>query len=123
MRESQETPREDLDIFIYIYHFLSFFTGCAGSLLLRRLCLSLWHSEDALQLWFAGFSLWYTVLLQSSDSRHMGSVAVFPRLESIGSVVVAHLSMCDLPGSGIEPVSPALVGVVFTTELPGDPRP
>ena len=29
--------------------------------------------------------------------------------------------MCNLPGSGIEPVSPALAGRLFTTELPGKP--
>ena len=30
-------------------------------------------------------------------------------------------SMCDLPGSGIEPVFPALAGGFFTTETPGKP--
>jgi len=29
--------------------------------------------------------------------------------------------MWDLPGSGIEPVSPALAGEFFTTETPGKP--
>ena len=29
--------------------------------------------------------------------------------------------MWDLPGSGIEPVSPALAGGFFTTEPPGKP--
>ena len=29
--------------------------------------------------------------------------------------------MWDLPGSGIKPVSPALAGEFFTTELPGKP--
>ena len=29
--------------------------------------------------------------------------------------------MRDLPGSGIEPVSPALAGGFFTTETPGKP--
>ena len=28
----------------------------------------------------------------------------------------------DLPNSEIEPVSPALIGRLFTTELPGKPR-
>ena len=45
---------------------------------------------------------------------------------STGSIVVAHGlkllgSIWDLPGSGIEPVSPALAGGFFTTELPGKP--
>ena len=30
--------------------------------------------------------------------------------------------MWDLPGSGIEPVSPALAGRFFTTEPPGKPQ-
>ena len=45
-------------------------------------------------------------------------------LWSTGSVsVVAQLlcSLWDLPGSGIEPVSPALAGRLFTTEPPGKP--
>ena len=29
--------------------------------------------------------------------------------------------MCGLPGSGIEPVSPALAGEFFTTKPPGKP--
>ena len=29
--------------------------------------------------------------------------------------------MWDLPGSGIEPLSPALAGGLFTTEQPGEP--
>ena len=31
--------------------------------------------------------------------------------------------MWDLPGPGIEPVSPALAGGFFTTESPGEPHP
>ena len=31
--------------------------------------------------------------------------------------------MWDLPGPGIEPVSPALAGGFFTTEPPGKPYP
>ena len=33
-----------------------------------------------LQLWFAGFSLWHILLLQSTGPRHMGSVVAVPRL-------------------------------------------
>ena len=35
--------------------------------------------------------------------------------------VVAISYIRDLPNSGIEPVSPALAGKFFTTELPGKP--
>ena len=82
---------------------------------------SLRQAGATLQLWFAGFSLRYILLLQSTGCRHMGSVVVVLRLQSIGSIVVAHLSMWDPPGPGIEPVSPALVGGFFTTEPPGNP--
>ena len=37
------------------------------------------------------------------------------------SGVLAH-DMWDLPGSGIEPVSPALAGRLLTTGPPGKPR-
>ena len=74
---------------------------------------------------------------------HTCSVAVAHGLQSTGSVVVAHglsscgqralehrLSSCgaraqllcgmwDLPGPGLEPVSPALPGGLLTTEPPG----
>ena len=46
---------------------------------------------------------------------------------STGSVVVAHCLSCsvasvwDFPGSGIEPVSPALAGRFFTPRPPGKP--
>ena len=37
------------------------------------------------------------------------------------SLVAPH-SMWDLPRLGIEPMSPALAGGLFTTEPPGKPR-
>ena len=46
-------------------------------------------------------------------------------LYSAGSVVVAHRLSCsatkmwDLPGPGLEPVSPALTGGFLTTAPPG----
>ena len=39
------------------------------------------------------------------------------------AVLGLSCSMWDLPGPGIEPVSPALAGRFFTTEPPGKPRP
>ena len=54
----------------------------------------------------------------------MGSVVRVPGLSSTGSVVVVQAlphSMWDLPGSGIQPMSPALAGGFFTTESPGKP--
>ena len=63
----------------------------------------------------------------------MGSVVVLHGLSSCNSWALGHrLDSCgtqallirdiwDLPGSGIKPVSPALLGGFFTTELPRKP--
>ena len=48
---------------------------------------SLRQAGATLQLWFAGFSLRYILLLQSTGCRHMGSVVVVLRLQSIGSLL------------------------------------
>ena len=48
--------------------------------------------------------------------RTCGSQAV-----RTGSIVVLRQGTWDLPGSGMEPVSPALEGGFFTTEPPGKP--
>ena len=44
------------------------------------------------------------------------------RLRSCGARAQLLCSMQDLPGPGIEPVSPALAGGFFTTESPQKPR-
>ena len=56
----------------------------------------------------------------------MGSVVAIPRLQTTSSIVVAHrlswlYGMWDLPGSGIEPMFPALADGFLTTEPPGSP--
>ena len=43
----------------------------------------------------------------------------FPRQEYWSELLFPSLG--DLPDPGIEPVSPALAGEFFTTELPGTP--
>ena len=52
--------------------------------------------------------------LSSCDSR-----ALEHRLNNCGSWALLLCSMWNLPGPGIEPMSPALAGRLFTTELPG----
>ena len=47
-----------------------------------------------------------------------GSQALEHRLNNCGPRAQLLFSMWDLPGSGIEPVSPALAGRLFTTEPP-----
>ena len=75
----------------------------------------------------AGFSLWWLLLLRSTGSRctgfsSCGSRALERRLSSCGSRALEHrLSSCDaraqllrgmwdLPGPGLEPMSPASAG-------------
>ena len=90
-----------------------FIFGCVGSSLLH-----------------AVFSLQWRLLLQSSGSRHAGlsscgslaSVVVARRLQSTGSVVVAHgLSCFAACGIFPEPVSTTLAGRFLTTVPPGKP--
>ena len=60
----------------------------------------------------AGFSLRWLLLLQSTGSRHAGC-------SSCGTRAQLLHGMWDLPGPGIEPMSPALAGGFLTTAPPG----
>ena len=51
-----------------------------------------------------------------------GHYIMINRLRSHGAQISLLYRMWDLPGSGIEPMSPALAGGFFTTEPPGQPR-
>ena len=62
----------------------------------------------------AGFSLRWLLLLQSTGSRRAG-------FSSCGSRAWLLRGMWDLPGAGLEPVSPALAGGFLTTAPPGKP--
>ena len=75
-------------------------------------------------LWCVGFSLWCLLLLWSTGSRHVGfsscgSWALERRLSSRGARAWLLCSMWDLPGPGLEPMSPALAGRFLTTAPPG----
>ena len=75
-------------------------------------------------LWCAGFSLRWLLLLQSTGSRHTGfsscgSQAPECRLSSCGAWAQVLCGMWDLPGPGLEPVSPAQAGRFLTTAPPG----
>ena len=50
-----------------------------------------------------------------------GSQALEHRLSGCGIPAWLLHGLRDLPGPGIEPVSPALAGGFFTTESPGKP--
>ena len=49
------------------------------------------------------------------ELQHVGSVVAAPGIQSSGPVIVVHGLGCmwDLPGPGIEPMSPALAGGFF----------
>ena len=71
-----------------------------------------------------GFSLWWLLLLQSTGSRHpgfssCGSWALERRLSSCGAWAQLLHGMWDLPGAGLEPVSPSLADRFLTTVPPG----
>ena len=52
---------------------------------------------------------------------NFGSLALEHWLSSCGTQTQLFCSMWDLPGPGIEPLSPALAGAFFTTQPPGKP--
>ena len=92
----------EYDVTLFIYFF-----GCVGSL-----------------LQCAGFSLRWLLLLRSTGSRHTGFSscglqALERRLSSCGAQALLLSGMWDLPGPGIEPVSPALAGGFLATVPPG----
>ena len=75
----------------------------------------------------AGFSLWWLLLLWSTDSRQAsfsswGLQALEHRLNSYGAQAWLIRGMWDLPEPGLEPVSAALVGRFLITAPPGKPE-
>ena len=93
---------------------LSFiYLGCAGSSLPLRLSL------------VAGRGLLSSCGVESSHHRGVSRCRVWAlehRLSSCGSRAWLLPGMWDHPGSGVEPVSPALAGGLFTAEPSGEPR-
>ena len=85
----------------FFLKFLSFFSGCAGSLLLCRLFSScgkgLLSSCGAWASHCSGFSCWGAWALRHASFSSCGTWAY----------------MFDLPGPGIKSVSPALAGGFF----------
>ena len=78
-------------------------------------------------LWCVGFSLQWLLLLWSMCSRHVGfsscgSWALKCRLSSCGARAQLLRGTRDLPGLGLEPMSPALAGGFLNTVPPGKPE-
>ena len=74
-----------------------------------------------------GFSLRWLLLLWSTGFRHAGFSscglwALEHRLSSCGAQAQLLCGTWDLPGPGLEPVSPALAGGFLTTAPPGKSR-
>ena len=75
-------------------------------------------------LQYAGFSLRWLLLLRSTGSRQgdfssCGSRALEHRLSTRGTWTLLLRGMWDLPGPGLEPMSPALAGGFLTTAPAG----
>ena len=71
-----------------------------------------------------GFSLWWLLLLQSMGSRHKGFSSCSSQTHELGLRSCSPWAwlpygMWNLPGTGIEPMSPALAGEFLTTGSPG----
>ena len=115
-------------LFIYLFIY-----GCVGSLLLLAGFLQLWRAGATLRcgVWAShcgGFSCcgaqalgtWASVVVAHGLSS-CGSWALERRFSSCGTWAQLLRGMWELPGPGLEPVSPALAGGFLTTVPPGSP--
>ena len=106
--------------------FFHFTLGCSGSSSLRSGFpspgeggrLSSWGSKAS---HCGGVSGCGTRALELAGFRSCGSWALEHRLSSCSTQAQLLRGIWDLPGPGIKPLSPALAGGFFTTELPGKP--
>ena len=105
--------------------------GCAGSSLLQVLFSSC-SKQGLLQLRLAGFSSWGLLETEHRLGRRdsaaaaqglsrCGSQAPEHRFNRCGTQAQLLCSMWNLPGPGIEPMSPALADGLFSTKPPGKP--
>ena len=116
-------------IYLFICLFLNF--GCVGSSLLRAGFLQLRRAGAALRCGAqashcGGFSCCGARALAARASvvaarglSSCGSWALERRLSSCGAQAQLLRDMWDLPGPGLEPVSPALAGGFLTPAPPG----
>ena len=114
-----------LFIYLLIYLFTYLFLAVLG------LHCCVWLSVVAASgvyssLWYAGFSFRWLLLLQSTGSRragfsNCGTQALERRLSSCGMWAYLLHGVWDLPGPGLEPMSPALAAGFLTTTPPEKP--
>ena len=93
-----------------------FVDGCAGSSLLCMVFLSLTVNGGCFSSWCVGFTSWWLQYLWLPGSRAWAISVV----HSSSSLLLC--GMWDLPGPGIETLSPALAGRFLTTRPPGKPQ-
>ena len=103
--------------FIYLFYFWL----CWVFLAVRGLSLVV-ASRGYSLLRCAGFSLRWPLLLWSMGSRHTGFSSCGNRLNSCGVRAWLLCGMWDLPGPGLESMSPALAGRFLTTVPLGEPQ-
>ena len=106
----------DFILFLFKILFIFFILGCAAFFIAASMLSLAAASRTGPQLWCAGVSSRWHLLLQSTGSGCMG-------FSSCGVWAYLFLGMWNLPGAGIEPVSSALPGRFLTTEPPGKPSP
>ena len=119
-----------LDTLFFLINYLFIF-GCVGSLLLRAGFFQLRRAGATLRCGArashcGGFSCCGARALGARASvvvarglSSCGSQALERRLSSCGTRASLLHGMWDLPGPGLEPVSPALAGRFLTTAPPG----
>ena len=114
-----------INLFIYLFIF-----GCVGSSLLHAGFLQLRRAGATLccgarASHCSGFSCGAQALgtrasvVVARGLSSCGSRALERRLSSCGTQASLLHGICDLPGPGLEPVSPALAGGFLTTVPPG----
>ena len=114
-------------IYFFIFGCIESLLLCAGFLWLQRAGATLHCSERAFHC--GGFSCCGARALGTLTSVDValrlsscGSRALEHRLSSCGTQAHLICGMWDVPGPGIEPVSPALAGGFLTTAPPGKPH-
>ena len=94
---------------------------CVGFLYLWRVGVAL-YLRGSWAFHCSGFSCCRALARGSKDFSSYSPRALEHGLSSCGTQAQLLWDMWDLPGPGIEPVSPASAGRFFTTELSGKPR-
>ena len=104
--------------FFFLNDFIYLLTGCAGSSLLQGLCSScgepgLLSSCSAWNSHYSDFSLLQSMGSRACGLSSYGSQPLEHRLNNCGIWAQLLCGMWNLPGSGIEPMSPALASGFF----------